>query len=347
MTSRRMRTASSEREHQARSTSMTSGSETNVDGLSGNAKLLLKRLVMLKAPRALLRLLWVMSLAAGGDSPQIVDCFETFSGQAEVTKAMRRRRLRAVTFEKKDHSSDQCDLLSVIGYLHALNCATALVDGSVSMNAPVCSSWGWVNRGTSCRTGGDPLGGLCRGVREANCMVSRLVLLLFIYEARGAWWLLEQPVGSLMIHHPRLQEFLQRGFSVWRTTVRMGCFGGDSAKPLWIYSNRPWVRELSMYTTQWSSSGTESLVYTYVDSDGNRRVNGKKEAMRESQAYTRAFGDAVADVYMKYAPQLRIECAEKFQAAHDVALPDDVQSRDCDDEWVDALLDEMFAFFAT
>eukprot|EP00959_Pyramimonas_sp_CCMP1952_P173777 3631076-Pyramimonas_sp.AAC.1 len=81
--------------------------KTSNAGVSQNALLFLKRLVMLKAPRVLLRLIWMISLASGGVSHQIVDCFETFSGRAEVAKALRRRGFRAVTFGKEDHSNGQ------------------------------------------------------------------------------------------------------------------------------------------------------------------------------------------------------------------------------------------------
>ena len=45
-------------------------------------------------------------------------------------------------------------------------------------------------------------------VREANVMVSRVVLLLILVGALGKFWMLEQPSGSMMVNHPRFQELL-------------------------------------------------------------------------------------------------------------------------------------------
>jgi hypothetical protein len=86
---------------------------------------------------------------------------------------------------------------------------TALQTDLGSLLAPVCSSYVWINVGTSGRTITRPEGDITRKyVRDANTMVSRVILLLWIHEARGTCWILEQPEGSLMQHHARFQELM-------------------------------------------------------------------------------------------------------------------------------------------
>ena len=40
-------------------------------------------------------------------------------------------------------------------------------------------------------------------------MVSRVILLVRILHSRGVFWVLEQPMSSLMVHHPRFQEAIK------------------------------------------------------------------------------------------------------------------------------------------
>ncbi len=76
--------------------------------------------------------------------------------------------------------------------------------------APVCSSWTFLNRGTSGRHRSMPLGRFClhEYVREANVMVSRCTLLAWAALAVGAFYCLEQPAGSLLQYHPRWQQLI-------------------------------------------------------------------------------------------------------------------------------------------
>jgi hypothetical protein len=57
-------------------------------------------------------------------------------------------------------------------------------------------------------------------VRHANTMVSRVATLLWLLCARGIFWILEQPRGSTMQLHPRLQE-LFRSVTVFRWHTEM------------------------------------------------------------------------------------------------------------------------------
>ena len=75
--------------------------------------------------------------------------------------------------------------------------------------ATVCSSWVIINRGTSQRSDGEPLGpnggeSARHYVRAANVMVARVSLLMIFALCLGHDVILEQPSSSLMFKHPRV-----------------------------------------------------------------------------------------------------------------------------------------------
>ena len=66
-------------------------------------------------------------------------------------------------------------------------------------------------------------------------MAARVAILLFICAARGIFWVLEQPKGSLFEYHPQIQAV----FTVLRCfkkNISMLDFGAASLKPTWLYS---------------------------------------------------------------------------------------------------------------
>lgn len=95
------------------------------------------------------------------------------------------------------------------------------------------------SRGSTGRTKAKPLGWEqydC--VKNANIMVTRVIILLILCEAKKIFWMMEQPVNSLLQEHPMFQKFLAfRGVSVRRMSTSMIWFGGKSRKPTWIYAS--------------------------------------------------------------------------------------------------------------
>ena len=114
--------------------------------------------------------------------------------------------------------------MSSLGFCIALALALLLKPGGFSMNAPVCSTWVWMSRSTTGRRLWKPLGNRTKNCKSANIMVARVTLLLYIYEALGVFWVLEQPTNSLMACHPQLAKFLEKR-AVKRVSIRMGEFG--------------------------------------------------------------------------------------------------------------------------
>lgn len=141
------------------------------------------------------------------------DAVEFFAGDMAYTKAHQERGRAAAAYEIK-YGGDAMDMNSATGYALAVALMTSVRPGGAALFAPVCSSWVFMNRGTSMRTFAAPLGAPgSAGVQEANLMVSRVVLLLAIAWVKGLFVIWEQPQNSLMEQHPRMQD----------PTILIGC----------------------------------------------------------------------------------------------------------------------------
>lgn len=118
-------------------------------------------------------------------------------------------------------------------------------------------------------------------------MVSRLTLLLYLAEAKGQWWVVEQPRGSLLESHPRFARFCQ-DFEVVRFSCKMGDFGAETEKPTWLYSSKKFVEELALHKERtWKRSMTTvRLASNTMGDDGVNRVTGIKDLLKKSQVVT-------------------------------------------------------------
>lgn len=92
------------------------------------------------------------------------------------------------------------------------------------------------SRGSTGRTSIEPEGNMSfQSVVDGNLMAARTLCLLYVAAALGAWWILEQPVNSLMQELPSFQSFAKR-VKVWRHNICMKDYGGPTSKPTWLYS---------------------------------------------------------------------------------------------------------------
>ena len=66
-------------------------------------------------------------------------------------------------------------------------------------------------------------------------MAARCAILILLAAARGLFWVLEQPKGSLFQYHPLIQHVLSL-IKVSRKHIRMGDYGAPSQKPTWLYT---------------------------------------------------------------------------------------------------------------
>ncbi|CAK8998358.1 unnamed protein product [Durusdinium trenchii] len=197
------------------------------------------------------------------------------------------------------------DFMTPEGFVNAVFQVLRLSPGSSLTLAPVCSTWVWVSRGSTKRSRALPLGNTgAPSVRLGNLMVGRCALLLLLAAARGVWWVLEQPKGSLLEYHPAMQRVLRR-IRVWRKYVRMADYAAASDKGTWLHSSRPEIEDLDQFKPRRVvKRKAVALVDHYVDSKGKHRVKGNSQ-LKVSQAYTQEFGRAMAQLRSKHSSTVK------------------------------------------
>ena len=88
--------------------------------------------------------------------------------------------------------------------------------------------------------------GAQRGEREQNGGKGCNSILLFLASAKGIWWIMEQPRGSLLEAHPLIQYVFRR-IRTWRQHIKMGDYAADTEKATWLYSSALPRKELFIY----------------------------------------------------------------------------------------------------
>jgi hypothetical protein len=137
------------------------------------------------------------------------------------------------------------DWNSAAGFANAIRYILRLKRGSFCMLAPVCSTWVFVSRGSTHRSHAYPMGNTgFSSVRDGNKMVSRVALAIYLLNAKQCFWILEQPMSSLLMLHIRMQQLMDSGASVYRAFVWLGAYGHTSPKPTYLYSSHDFVAEL-------------------------------------------------------------------------------------------------------
>ena len=193
--------------------------------------------------------------------------------------------------------------------------------GGLLFLAPVCSSWVFMCLGTSRRNRYDSLGNTdLRFVRDANKMVSRCAILILLATALGIYWILEQPLSSLMIFHPRLQDIVTL-MRVWQVSFKMSQFGARSEKPTKLYSNAEWVSDIANAEScvddlNCDLDSLETYV-KYFDKDGHPKVKGGRD-LKLTQEYPRKIGVEVRRAWRNRAR--RDVSAHPFSAQQPDAL---------------------------
>ena len=153
-------------------------------------------------------------------------------------------------------------------------------------------------------------------------IIVRVLLRQCIAAAKGVVSFLEQPKGSLMAMHPRFLQFMG-SIPLWRMSLNMQDYGGETVKPTWLYCSDEFVGELTSYrrATPPSPSRRE-MVKKYVDADGRTRVAGGRD-LKASQSCPCGFGYAIEMLLRRHAVRIS-ENALLAQRARD--LQADVQN---------------------
>lgn len=158
------------------------------------------RLTALGAPASLL-LAVNFVFSRYGDTRDL-DVLELFAGEGQLSAAMEAEGLAVARFEIKQNPSD--NMLTTAGWLRALHLTCRLRHGSLLWAGVPCSSFVYLNRGTSGRSASSPCGKQdVPSVKAANTIVNRVILLILVAIARNVAWTVEQPLSSVMDSLPR------------------------------------------------------------------------------------------------------------------------------------------------
>lgn len=271
--------------------------------LDANSEVLIMRLQDLQAPACFIKLLHRILHVC--PVKQCLTHAEYFAGVKEVTAAHQRAGHAAASFELLDGDDESQNLLSNIGFVNACRISCSVIDGGATTSAPVCSSFVFMNSGTSARNVCFPLGDeTIPSVAAANIMVARVLLLQWIFMCRMIFSVLEQPASSMMQYHDQFQEFL-RMFPLWRHSVNMGDFGADTQKSSWLYSTHACISHVDLFESTMVSATKKKLAETGVNGiTGKKTINGTKD-LKGSQAYTPQFAWALTEAYRQNSANIR------------------------------------------
>lgn len=164
-------------------------------------------------------------------------------------------------------------------------------------------------------------------------MVSRVTLLLYILQSRGAYWLYEQPGSSILWYHPRMEQFL-RSNDAYRCWTWMGAWGGSSPKGTTLWSSSPEVKRMSrdLPDKVWQSDMTRKTKLA----SGKLSVSGGSQ-LKESQAYTAEFGFGVLSSWLSREKPVEVDCSR-------CAIPSIWAPLNKKERWDDAHLAEVMQY---
>ena len=154
----------------------------------------------------------------------------------------------------------------------------------VVLLAPVCSSWSSMSRASSGRRWWNPDGFTgVTWVRDANVMVSRVTLLLWLCHALGLTFVLEQPSGSMMAANARFEQLCLDQIVIYRITFWMAHYGARSPKRTIVWSNSYHIRQLCLGVL--TKAMRQGMGLTTLARTRNGRYTGVKRALRQSQSH--------------------------------------------------------------
>lgn len=224
---------------------------------------------------------------------------EVFSGHAAITRALRSAGLRGAAIDVVD--CPVWDLVTPAAFALALSEIMRCVKGSLVVLAPVCKSYSPTCRFTSGRCCLIPYGyeGL-DFVTLGNILGCRTILMCVVASFMGLRWLLEQPSESNLEDLPEFQ-FLLTIVQVFSGRFYMGIFGANTPKRHVLYSNDEELLNQILAKAGYMSREAQqqcpgATTIKYVDKRGVKRCTGIKQALRDSQHYTREFGEFIADL---------------------------------------------------
>ncbi|CAJ1459458.1 unnamed protein product [Effrenium voratum] len=164
------------------------------------------------------------------------DFVEVCSGCGKFSEAMRDSGFVGKEFDIC-HSGNH-DLLRSVGFLAILAAVRNTKRGGVLMLAPPCSTWVFLSRSYTGRSWACPEGRKIKAVILANILIHRLLYIIFYATKRGVYWLVEQPISSVLWVYEPVRRILNWA-RARRISFPMGAYGARTLKMSVLWGTLP------------------------------------------------------------------------------------------------------------
>lgn len=220
---------------------------------------------------------------------------ECFSGCGEASFQLRLAGFRGVEFDKFTRDATE-DIVDMTGLIHIALMVLSILPGGLLIAAPVCSSWCMTNRYHSGRDGGDRIMGneAATGVRDGNLQALHLAWLCILAHSRGVYVMVEQVASSILHLHPAMEEALAM-LGATKIHTWMGAFGHAMPKPSSLWVTLP--EHVHCYLKKPKPAGLGAPECCHRVTRTGWWTAGP--ALKGSEAYTPAFGKALADALLQ------------------------------------------------
>lgn len=157
---------------------------------------------------------------------------EDFAGDHNLSRAVWLAGISVICRDIRD--SRHLDWLTTWGFLITLQGLRHMAKHGLAWFAPPCSSWIWLSRGSTHRSGLNPRGNRrYRKVRDANRIARRLLYLLEYLVQKSCYFAVEQPMTSLLWSYRPFRKCLQR-WKAFEVSIPLGQFGAPSENLGWM-----------------------------------------------------------------------------------------------------------------
>jgi hypothetical protein len=270
----------------------------------GELSVILIALLNVGAPLCFVALVMDVWTMCNCDQLPGVHAAEFYAGGMAYTYAVRASGNMCLAFEILLDS--RLNMVSPEGFIAAIMFALQVHWGGQALLAPVCSTWVWISRGSTRRSLSFPEGLVFTScVWEANVMACRTLLIVLLLDAKGVMVILEQPVTSILENFWAFM-WISRRIKFYKIRISLNNFGHASTKPVWVYSNRSFIREIPKHSLLYADEDckTEPPTYLkYVNSKGKVCIDGAS-GLKGSQEYPPRFGYAIHRVHSDHEVEI-------------------------------------------
>lgn len=227
---------------------------------------------------------------------------EAFAGDHAWSRGMQFMGFEGRSFDMRFTPAH--NFMRPAGFLALVATVMCMHKGAVLWLGTPCSTWVWMSRWSTGRSATCIIGNVSSAyIRAQNALISRVCYIIVLAMKRGVYWIIEQPMSSIMWSHPLMERVLTRfGDQIDSVTADMGSWSLETLKPSVFKGTAPYLKQLGRRA---NSCDREVLKYrinkvetmsSYIDKKGKKRSAGTAE-LKGTQSYSLNFGAAHALAY--------------------------------------------------